>query len=230
MEQTMFRHFVMGQRLRVLLQPGNIPPAVQDILPNAYQKRFKADIRGTFLHDMVAFDETFQKMPEQPTGTQNESKRLPDALYDLLCAWYDQYTPTDRQPAPHGAFFQTQIKRLGEVYRRKESVPDSYVVYVRGQSWTCGQIQELFSHTQPTTSGPFTRTFAVVHEFKPLSTTEESCDPFRRFAVAGGRLFHSEFKSQPILLNIDDIVCHASTCVIEDGDIHDLTLCLPMDR
>lgn len=237
MEQTMFRHFVMGQKLRTIFHPESIPPEVRQLLP-AYQHVFQHDIRGTLLSDSLAFDETFQKLPEDVTWSVSDLAPLAIGHYGMLRSWILEQEAVAGHAIPRHVFFRQGIKRLGQTFQTAEiSFSDSHIIFRKRSSavadpdsdWSAGEIDTIFSHTQQLEDTATTRTFMVVKEYVPLSSVEASHDNFR-LSPAAGRLFHLRFRSQPVLLHVDDIMCHAALCCFEVSNITDCVHVLPLNK
>jgi hypothetical protein len=194
---------------------------------------------GISVDDILPRDENIcqLKVPQKPDG------QLPHSTYHLLARWIS--SNDDRmlhQPIHNCVHFRTSIKRLDQLFKPQESSHgDSGIIFRTGDAqlpcshldnWSAGYICAIFSHTRTTSAGlSVTQTFAVVNEMQQLSQHDSAYDHFREFPIAGGRLFYAAPKHQPVLVCVDDILCHCACTPLDIPTIHTTCLhVLPLDK
>ena len=115
LEQTMLKKFCMGQKLRFLFKPHELP-SVLDPLISDYEARFCADIRGTLFNDTLAFDASFNQQQEEESWSKRDETLLPSRIYDGLKVWIRKHDPSTNYNISSRAFQRTHIACLGEVF------------------------------------------------------------------------------------------------------------------
>lgn len=234
----MFKRFCMGQNLRAMFNVHEIPPELHSIIED-YEDTFRADIRGTFINDDLAFNELFQKQAQNVTWSITDETPLSKNILTMLRRWISDRDPSvSKDTTTRSAFLRKKIGRLGQLFQTSHaSLGDSNVVFGTGDdSWSAGVINSIFSHIRYGPDGSQkTDTFLVIDEYAHLSPHDATADHFRDFAPAG-RLFYRKFTGQQVLVNIDDVTCHFGSSELDIPEIsspciHTLPLakvCLPV--
>lgn len=238
LEKTMFNRFCMGQNLRSLFCTQQIPPEIHSIIPE-YDRTFHADIRGTFLTDDLAFDDTFQKLDEEITWAPTDQLRLPKAVYKLLQQWCANHDGSDNIGfIPPSAFLRRKVVRLGQTFQTSSiSHGDSKIIYKTEAShtgWAAGDIQEIFSHTRVDSKDKkHTSTFFVVDEYAALSAEHGHHDHYSTYQFIGCRLFYRHDLTKRVLVPIDDVSSHFASLpwLMEDSELQEACiLAYPLER
>jgi hypothetical protein len=206
-------------------------------LATLYTESFEnMDHRGTRVADLIAFDEAVESMP-QITHWDDRSLRILDkatykATSSLLQKWGNQRNipgqallcaKFSQQERFHGLTFTTQTT----------SARDSQVAFtVDSGDWKVGSIQALFTAGWESGQKVYTRTFAKIYPYKPLSDIEANVDDYRKFGFSGGRLYHNILDSnQAVVLSLDAISCHFARSLQSHPRIEgQLILALPLNK
>lgn len=212
----MFERFCMGQNLRAMFSVHDIPPELHPIIED-YDDTFRADIRGTFINDDLAFNALYQKQAQKVTWSITDETPLPKETLALLRRWVSDRDPSvAADKITRSVFVRKTIGRLGQLFQTPHaSKGNSNIVFDNGGgSWSVGVIDSIFSHIRYSANGSEkTDTFLVVDEYIHLSPDDAVSDHFRNFAPAGC-LFYHKFTGQPVLVNIDDVTCHFGSSVL----------------
>ena len=86
---------------------------------------------------------------------------------------------------------------------------DSHVVIGRAgiripSDWYAGKIKQIFTYPFSSPS----RVYFVIQKFRELSSQEGLQDPYRRFPLVGGRLYHPELEDEIELVTSQEIIAH----------------------
>jgi len=96
------------------------------------------------------------------------------------------------------------------------SIRDSYVAVGKGvpEDWHAGKIKQIFTHSvlQPS------EVYFVIQRFKELSPQAASCDPYRRYPLVGGRLYHPELEEELKIVTSQEIVAHFAYTPLGEED------------
>lgn len=200
-------------------------------LQRVFSSVFEGDHRGTFLNDILAFedDESFKLRNSSNTSILEPQYR------DLL--WRYSGTPETRVGSIHQVYMQSSIEVQGVTYSTVQTSPgNSCIVYhdpgSPSSSWRAGRIVSIFlrksSHTG--TTAPAGLPLFVVHEYVPLSDQDTIHDFYRKHGSSGGRIFYAR-QGVLTLLSIRDVLCHfACTPLTIDGIEEDCVHVLPLNR
>lgn len=235
----MFKSFCMGQNLRRLFSQQQVPEQLLPII-GEYEKRFMADIRGTFINDNLAFDEHFLQLEEKVHWNNSNLPVLPKKTQELLRGWIAKHDPLcfTNGFIPSTGYTRSKIGRLGQIFQiHSASVGDSKVLFTDstdGQSLLAGSINSIFSHTRYDPGGQrMTQTFLIVDKYTRLSDGHVLADPYRQpdICKAGGCLFYNRFDTSPLLIHVNDIRCHFAFTPLKITDIDEEVIhVLPLDR
>lgn len=102
-----------------------------------------------------------------------------------------------------------KLRFHGAIYSTASfSVRDSHVVIGKEfpSDWYAGKIKQIF--TYPFGSVESQGTYIVVQKFKELSPQEAKDDPYRRYPMVGGRLYHAELEEQIEVVTAQDVIGH----------------------
>ncbi|KAI0042377.1 hypothetical protein FA95DRAFT_1500162 [Auriscalpium vulgare] len=234
MEKTMYERFCMGQKLRQIMHRNRLGEELQHLLP-AYSRVSSGDVRGTFLNDMLAMEETSSSISDITPPDQSEVP-IPDDILRLLVPQLSVTDAAGRKRAPRKSYVRRmQIRMRGVLFHTFSSAPrDSFVAIGTSgmDDWRPARIASIIQHTQVLSRVPETTTvFFLVQTFKPLSEEDAAHDPYRRFPIAGGRLYYDRMEETSLLVPVKDVICHIAMTPmrwegIEESCIH----ALPIDR
>ncbi|KAJ3502748.1 hypothetical protein NLJ89_g8745 [Agrocybe chaxingu] len=211
LEKTMLKRFCMGQNLRALFKPEELPAEIHGLI-ELWEKTFDIDIRGTLRNDTFTFDAQYREQPETKTWKDSEEERLPTEWLSELRDWIRHHDPAaDHTSLSPWAHVKTKVTRLGEVYQvEAKSPPDSHVYY-RGKrdELTAGCIVGIFTHVRVRCDQEIkTETFFVLKQYMPLPEQLTKFDHYRRYPVVAGRLFQEYTYPEIVLINSEDILYH----------------------
>jgi hypothetical protein len=213
LEKTMFNHFCMSQKLRLLFHQQQIPQSIHPIISH-YYKAFSSDIRGTLLNDNLAFDEDSANIP-----VKKNLSILPKEYHSLLRQWLLSHDPdVSVTNIPLRASMRAKFQRFGQVFQAVMSSPrDSYIMYKDSTSGTraAGCIRDIFTHARYRHGSATVDTFFIVDTYMPLSSVHAEIDPYRQFPIVGGRLFYNSFLPHPTIILASDVMCHFA-CTVHD--------------
>ena len=86
------------------------------------------------------------------------------------------------------------------------SIRDSYVVIAKATplDWYAGTIKQIFTYP----SGQSSDVYFVIQKFDELSNQEALQDPYRRYPLVGGRLYHPELNDEIEVVPSHKITAH----------------------
>ncbi|KZS99729.1 uncharacterized protein LAESUDRAFT_605756, partial [Laetiporus sulphureus 93-53] len=243
LSSTLLTRFCCKQALRNLFTSVVLPPSVRQLIPN-FVHSFQSDTRGTLLTDILALGPP-ESQPENPSFDgharlrMSEYSLLPDYIVDLLrnrmmmdysLAGIESWTGSIN---PYVVSLDS-VEYRGVLYKVSTcSLGDSNVIFtsqLRGQ-WRAGQVAHMFRYKQIHGECKFVQDYLVVKEFVPLTSEDSRLDPYRRFPVAGGRLFRDAFKPEIQLLTTKDLLCHFAMLprLLPKGSVKCIHV-LPLDK
>lgn len=236
----MFVKFCCSQSIRSLYHPSAIPEDLRGMIAQ-YIKTYASDTRGSRLSDVFSDEERFGMLDGEVAWQAKDFKPLEVEDHQLLREWMDIHCPLEI--APRVVVFRKEIFRFGQRYTSNRlHNSDSHIVYhtgggdwdagsVAGGHWGAGAIVDIFS--QATIGGPSVRTWVIVLPYKALRSRHESLDPYRRYPVAGGRLFRHEWESNAIVIEAKAIISHCASASLNiefEGSLRLCRLCLPLNK
>jgi hypothetical protein len=108
------------------------------------------------------------------------------------------------------------------------SVRDSHVVVCRG-NWYAGKIKQIFAY--PTGLPSKLEAYFVIQRFKELSDQEALQDPYRRYPLVGGRLYHHDLEDKIEVVPSQEITAHFAHTPHDEKDFgFSCFHALPLDR
>lgn len=212
MPGTMLTKFCHKQNLRNLFTQSALPPALHDIIPK-FLSTFHNDIRGT-LNSVI--NAGFSSPPHHISSNGSATKSLNERVLkeDVFLAMQKLID----SPSPYADEVLKSVEHEGYTYVAGGQ-GDSNVVFdcadrihtrqrspgfMTRQTARAGSIREIFRYR----CGPETsQVFLVIEEYEPLPAQYESLDPYAKFD-AGGFLFQSTHRTDPMVTTLSSIVCH----------------------
>lgn len=90
------------------------------------------------------------------------------------------------------------------------SVRDSYVVVATATplDWYAGTIKQIFAYPSKWSSNSESDVYFVIQKFGELSNQEALRDPYRRYPLVGGRLYHTELNDEIEVVPSQKITAH----------------------
>lgn len=202
---TLLRRFCCRQNLHALF--SQLPARLQRVA-RSFKRIFESDnIRGTLFSDLQSVDDELRDILDPGNSATDLRLRKP---YHLSSDAYEALRARDAL-ADRLVIALQAFAHEGVRYRPHSTGPkDSYVVLrlSAGADWRAGRIREIFMHERSASDAG--RVWFVVDEYIPLSTEDQALDPYRKFTIAGGRLFSAEFTSEPLVLAPEEIICHST--------------------
>ncbi|KAJ8518276.1 hypothetical protein ONZ45_g4631 [Pleurotus djamor] len=198
LETTMFNKFTVAQSLRALLVnvSGHLPTHVEPLI-REFEKRFRVDIRGTYLQDIhtspAGLDNTiFEATPwlngkpspasvDMLAGLETIGVHLPDAMIIV----------------------QSSLRRHGQVYQAsRRSRGNSQVIFSHLGETCAGFIREIVAHDD----GSKPRLFLLVDRLEPLKESDQQFDHARRFPQFHGQAYYTH--TNPLVISTHSILGH----------------------
>lgn len=207
--------FCEEQNLRALFSDNASSNAIQLLQP-AFEKAYGTGNQGTLFSDMLAVGVSAKDLDTMTSWKLLESTELAETTAALLSSWlkhhYHSWPPPQSKSS---CVFKTKqvnaIQSRDNVYKVSDvSERDSLVIFTKegSSSWFAGQVEEIFLYGyQDGASIVLAECFLVLAEFGDLPTDYESLDPYRRFPIVGGRLFHTTRKKERILVPFHNVSC-----------------------
>ncbi|KAH9941081.1 hypothetical protein B0H21DRAFT_710687 [Amylocystis lapponica] len=211
---TLLTRFCCRQNIRALFASASLPAPLHPIVASFFDT-FQSDIRGTLLSDMLALQEPYSiDAPAEEEVRAKDHVTLHNDILRPLESWiqlHDGYRVGNTSTNPFAVPLKT-LEDQGIVYKEGRSSPgDSQVIFKLGDkdAWRAGRIRQIFKHTRAHQGSrrSIAQTFLAVDEYLPLSAEHAVLDPFRKFPVAGGRLFYNKYEPLPVILTAEDVVC-----------------------
>ncbi|KAJ4492528.1 hypothetical protein C8R41DRAFT_764937, partial [Lentinula lateritia] len=226
LEQTMFNHFCMMQKLKSRLHDVNSSPEFEE-LSNIYRNTFEeSNARGTRDMDALAFND-YSIFAHGATPT---SQRLNHIVYSLLQTWINNSHFPGSAPIlvhPHA-----NVKQHGATFSpRDHSEANARVVFQTNgaEEWSAGSIKSIFTAKWTSSDQDVVKTFAEINSYLPLADSDAVHDHFRAFGFAAGHLFYDRLDENTFLVPLDCIASHFgytpwSTSCIDCDAMHALPL------
>lgn len=202
---TLLRRFCCRQNLHALFTQL---PARLKRFAHSFKRVFESNsMRGTLFSDLQSVDDELRNILDPGNTTEDLHPGKP---YHLSPETYEALRTRDSRANRYVTSLPT-FDYEGVRFRPHSLGPkDSHVVFREsdGADWRAGRIREMFTQEQ----GPsdVSKIWIVVDEYIPLSTEDQALDPYRKFPIAGGRMFYAEFKPEPLVLAPEEIVCHST--------------------
>lgn len=210
----MLMRFCEEQNLRALFSDKVSSDAIQLLQP-AFEKAFGSGSRGTLFGDMLAVGVSDDDLgTTRPSWKLSESSKLSNPLVALLSSWlkrHPELSPPDSAPCTFRTKHTDSIRSRDNIYKvASVSGRDSFVIFTKEDSndWFAGQVEEIFLYGHENgASIVLTERFLVLAEFEDLPVEFHGLDSFRRFPIAGGRLYQTTHKRERVLLPLRNISC-----------------------
>ena len=176
-------------------------------------------VEGTLLEDlmsMTTLQESFQ-------GTECWLEKIVlEDLQNLLVSMGKTSVTSHvkRTTAPAKAREYNKLKHRGAIFSPTTfSIRDSHVVVGKEfpGDWHAGKIKQIF--TYPFDLPESQETYIVVQKFKELSSQEAMQDPYRRYPMVGGRIYHSELEEQIEVVMVQDVIAHFAYTPHDGGQV-----------
>lgn len=237
---TMLHAFCHKQNLNVLIKQLlqiDCDERVRSLAID-YIRAFESDNRGTLQGELLSgIDETSSETAWM-RAQAGEHEFLEPNTAQLVRRWFARNDPQSHKCSAINPYVipKDKVCDRGIVYKPVHvSKGDSGIVFtLEGeQIWRAGHITKIFLYYKHIRDGtpPITQTFYLVQAFERLTTEHARRDPYRKFCVAGGRLFYAAFEPITYLLTKNDITCHfASIPRRLPGDSVQCVHVLPLDK
>ena len=165
-------------------------------------------VKGTLFEDLMS------------TNTQHKSIQGTECWLDKVVLQYLQnllvqmgkMSQTEAATMSAKAWQYDKIKHRSAIFSLASfSIRDSHIVIHKGfpaipGDWYAGKVEQIF--TYPFDPPSSQEAYMVVQKFKELTKQEAMQDPYRRYPMVGGRLYHSELEEQIEVVMVRDVIAH----------------------
>lgn len=218
LEKTLFERMCMTQRLKGLLSSSEVMGLEHHLksFTDRFSDHLNPKVKGTLSEDLTsvtAQQDVFQgeecwlekdvlKRLEEllvRTGKLRVSGCVQDFAIDATARQYNKFTHRSALFSPSSF-----------------SVRDSHVVVGGGipGDWCAGKIKQIFEYPLR----PPSKVYFAIQRFRELSAQEASQDPYRRFPLVGGRLYHPELEDKIEVVPSQEIIAHFAHTPQDEGD------------
>lgn len=204
MEMTMFRRYCESQAFRALIGSSGFHDTLEALRDKFNDVFGESSSSGTLQADMVDFNGqriVFDKQSSLPPDARREVSEYianPSHWHARQCC----YAVSELKSCQ-------RVQRFGMTFTPSCFSPrDSNVIIgtVPGD-WSAGEIKHILSIEESATTS--TRpVFFLLRMFKELEGEDIVLDPYRRFPIAGGRVFYDESETRMRVVEGDSILCH----------------------
>lgn len=194
--------FCQKQRLKTLFGGLGSSEALSAIVQR-FNHVFNSDLRGTVNEFLSDSDQSpsLQNLQRQMTPLSDEVSRL-------LGKWRKSTTSHNQASFVLATFLPSSTIRDLRVTTWRTSLGDSHVAFhEQGGTWSAGRVREIFIHLWHEQEGLKGKVFLLVDVFSELSPEEAPKDPYRKFLIAGGRMFLERF-SESRVISDEEFWCH----------------------
>jgi hypothetical protein len=205
LEKTLFERMCTLQTLRGLIllceRMGHRLRPFADQLTNYLNPQ----VKGTLFEDLTSMNTQHESIQ----GAECWLDRVVLEHLQNLLVRMGKTLPIAGAITPAKARRFDKLKHRGAIFSPASfSVRDSHAVIGRGfpGDWYAGKIKQIF--TYPFDLPGSQEAYVVVQKFKELSAQEAVQDPYRRYPLVGGRLYHSELQEQFEVVMVQDIISH----------------------
>lgn len=201
---TLLRRFCCRQNLRALFYQL---PARLKTFAQSFKAVFESNIRGTLFSDLRSIDNELRDILDPDDAAQD---LISGKSHHLSLDIYEALRRRDSGADRHAISLRA-VDHDGARYKPHSSGPkDSHVVFRApdNEDWRAGRVRDIF--TQDGGSATTKKIWLAVDEYTSLSAEDQVLDPYRKFPIAGGRLFYADFEPGPRILALEDIICHST--------------------
>ncbi|KAH9173928.1 hypothetical protein EDB89DRAFT_1849493, partial [Lactarius sanguifluus] len=225
LEKTLFERMCMIQRLRGLIssfeQLGHRLQPLADRLGDY----LNPTVKGTVFEDLTGADAQWDTLQGEECWLEQEVLRYLTELFVRTGKAFYESTTTPGKAKQYDKF-----SHRGAIFSPSSfSIRDSHVVIVDRISgdWHAGKIKQIF--TVP--FRPSSEAYFVVQRFKEFSAQEAQRDPYRRYPLVGGRLYHPELEDEIEVVAAQEVIAHFARTPY-DGQAFGIPCfhALPLDR
>ena len=201
---TLMTRFCQKQRLRALFDSLGPSDALSSIIQK-FNHVFNSDLRGTVNEFLLGSD--LGRLPPL-RDLQQQKTALSDEVSSLLGEWRRSTTSYFQGTFVRATFLPSYTVRDLHVTTWRTSLGDSHVAFhERDGTWSAGRVREIFVHVWYEQEGLRQKAFLVVDVFTELSANDIPNDPYRRFSIAGGRMFLNRFSGSRVISD-EELWCH----------------------
>ncbi|KAI0325706.1 hypothetical protein GY45DRAFT_1260396 [Cubamyces sp. BRFM 1775] len=243
MPKTFMRSFYIGARLRWMVdidsQAWPDQPEFRDVL-QAFHSAFQDAARGSrAIHSSALLPNEHDYPHATSNRTAGKEEVLGRKLYDVLLRAVNTRLPVGIEPyasryepqysnspfLPSTAIFSPSITHAGVTIATHQSRPgNSFVLFREGGSGNpsrvcAGQVHRIFQHTRTQGGSTVSDTYLVVKQFRALSSSHVTCDPYRRFPDVYAWLCYNETDDTELIVPLSNFVSHFASYVYTPAGI-----------
>ncbi|KAI0055727.1 hypothetical protein BV25DRAFT_1873038 [Artomyces pyxidatus] len=234
LELTFMRTMSRTSNLRMIMTSQHVETRLEDI-SKAYRNFMGNERRGSRAHDAGVSSTTEYTLPSRPRDIKLRvllDNRVRRGLQKAL----NSSTPANGLPLFTTQFLNISIS--GILYRPQPlSKGDGYVLYRpnRCQNERCaGRIVQIFSIGKPAVDSDdqkYTEVYIALERLVDLEDSDAALDVYRRFPLAGGRLYYNRYHDFVDVIRPAEIISHfAHTELNIDGIAEKCVHALSLDR
>jgi len=195
--------FCQKQRLRTLFDGLGSSEALLDVVQK-FNHVFNSDLRGTVNEFFVSGSNRSPSLQE----LQRQMTVLPGEIPHLLGEWRRTTTSHVQAAFVRATFLTVSTICNVRVTTWRTSPGDSHVAFhEQDGGWSAGRVREIFIHIWHEQESLKGKVFLIVDVFSELSVDDALNDPYRKFPIAGGRMFLDRFSGTRVISD-EEFWCH----------------------
>ena len=194
--------FCQKQRLKALFDGLGPSDALSSVVQK-FNHVFNSDHRGTVNEFLTDPDQLppLRDLQRQMIPLSSEVSRL-------LGVWKRSTTSHVQATFMQAAFLPVSTIRNSRITTWRTSLGDSHVAFrERDGTWAAGRVREIFVHIWREQENLRGKVFLVIDVFSELSADNACNDPYRKFLIAGGRMFLERFSGLRVISD-EEFWCH----------------------
>ncbi|SRR6266404_1049041 len=191
LEKTLFERMCMAQKLRSLVSSCEFMGHRLKPFADRLGSYLTPAIKGTLLEDLG---------PQQEVVGGKECRLDQSVVKNLQQHLHYRPILPNLKVMEHDKFVHR-----GFVFSPSSfSLRDSRVAINKGGcgDWYAGEIKQIF------TIGASSNAYFVIQKFRELSAQRAQRDPYRRYPLVGGRLYHPEIEGEIDVVTSQEIISH----------------------
>lgn len=210
MEQTMFKSYCEGQAFRALMNTAILPGQLGKVC-DKFKHIFVENGSGTLRSDTASL--------HGRKVTYDRDDSLPPYALQAIQAWANSETRCQNLLYDFATVQCCRsLEYRGMTFATSRSSPRNSNVVVGSvpNNWIAAEVKYMLTirRTSSTSTAPASSSellssiLFVLQTFGELEGGDIPSDPYRRFQIAGGRVFYDTLNTKPLVVTSDEILCH----------------------